>query len=622
MSDSEQQVSTGILPGFIARSFLAKFVIALLIVSLLIGGVSALTFQQTEDQLTDNVRDRYTDTAQDSASQIREWQQSRIETARLYSQFEVIQSGEPDEVQSFLVAEASRLPADVYQVHYVDLNSANVVASTSAARQDSTLNTREAPWQNEDLTYGDDEVFVSDAEEVHRRSIVSYVSPVEDGNPDTDRVIIVMANFDEVASDLPTPTGTQGVYSQVVDSQGRIVAGTQALKDIERNNGELETYSESEGVNERAVQRGLSGETGFLQDEGVRSDLRENFVVAYTNVPNQELAVITHVPTAEAFALRDTVTQNLAVLAATTFLGLGIIAVVFGRRTVTVLNRLTEKAEALEAGNLEVDLEATRADEFGTLTLAFASMRDALREQITEAEQARKEAEVSRAEAMEMNNYLQETAQRYSDIMQACARGDLTQRMSPEGENDAMDQIANNFNEMLSELEMTTGQLKSFAEEVEEGGSAVQESAQTVRSASEQVASSVQEISDDAYEQRDRMERLSREIEDVSATIESFADDHPDVDFGDSLDKIREVAELIDDAADLSNKTMEESESVAGAAEEQAAELTDVSSRAEELTQYAQYLGEGLNNFETEQEHEFVFQTGVGSTGPEEEADD
>jgi methyl-accepting chemotaxis protein len=163
---------------------------------------------------------------------------------------------------------------------------------------------------------------------------------------------------------------------------------------------------------------------------------------------------------------------------------------------------------------------------------------------------------------------------------------------------------------------MTTGQLKTFAVEVEEGGRNVQQSAETVRDASEQVADSVQKISDDAYDQKERLQNISEEMDAVATTLETYAEENPDVDFGDSLETIHEIAEMIGQAVDLGEETMAESENVAGAAEEQAAELNEVSSRAEELVRYAQYLGDGLSNFETEEEHEFVFQTGAGTTGP------
>jgi hypothetical protein len=58
---------------------------------------------------------------------------------------------------------------------------------------------------------------------------------------------------------------------------------------------------------------------------------------------------------------------------------------------------------------------------------------------------------------------------------------------------------------------------------------------------------------------------------------------------------------------------MAEAENVAGAAEEQAAELNEVSERANDLQRYAAPLRDILGRFETEAEHEFVFS--VGPTG-------
>jgi len=54
---------------------------------------------------------------------------------------------------------------------------------------------------------------------------------------------------------------------------------------------------------------------------------------------------------------------------------------------------------------------------------------------------------------MEVNNYLQQKADEFSQAMEATAAGDMTQRMETEGENESMDRIANEFNSMIEELE-------------------------------------------------------------------------------------------------------------------------------------------------------------------------
>jgi methyl-accepting chemotaxis protein len=208
-----------------------------------------------------------------------------------------------------------------------------------------------------------------------------------------------------------------------------------------------------------------------------------------------------------------------------------------------------------------------------------------------------------------MADYLQEKAEEFSVAMEQTAAGDMTTRMETDGENESMDRIAEEFNEMIEELEKTTGQLKSFSEEVAESGDVVLSSAESVREASEQVAESVQKISDEAYEQKDRLQAVSEDLDELVVSLEAFEDEH-DVDFSDTLEQFRSVATELQTAADISEEMMAESETVAGAAEEQAAELNEVSSRAEKLKRYARPLGDILERFETEAEHEFVFSGG------------
>lgn len=609
--------SSGILPDFIGGSFLAKFVVSLLIISLFIGGVSAFTYLETSNQLSQEAQTEYTGLAEQSVTQIVDWRSARSDTTRMLSQFEVIQSGNPDRIQDFLQQESTRLPPDVYRVHYVDLDNATILASTNLAKVDETLNTREAPWQTkESLDYGPDEVFISNASEVHLRSVVSFVSPVDTDAGD-NMVLVMQTDFDTVARGLPTPD-TRGqnvtVFSQVVDSQGRIVAGTQETSDLDRNDGSLEDYLPGRSTDTPVIQNAIEAENptaGFLQSS--TKNLSEDHIVAYAPVPGDDWAVAVHVPQSFAFSLRSTITNSLLLLVATTLVGLGAIAVTFGRGTTSALRRLTQKANALESGNLDVDLEPNRADEFGSLTASFANMRNALRERIKEAETARKEAEVSRAEAVELTNYLQEKADEYAQIMQKCAAGDITQRMETDGESEAMDRIAEEFNEMIGELEKTTGQLKSFSEEVDRAGNDVRTSAEAIRETSEEVAASAQTVSDETHTQQERLQEISENMDAVADKIEALAADQDNPELDESLEQLRSVATLISEVSEVTDEVMTEAENVAGAAEEQAAELTQISERAGDLSRYAGPLQEVLDRFKTESEHQFYFPTGPGS---------
>jgi len=610
--------ANSLLPGFLARSFLAKFLLALLLVTVVIVGVSAGTYVQTNEQLTEETETEYIGVANQSATQIEDWRTSRSETTRRLARFEVIQSGTQEQRQAFLQAETFQ--DDVYHVHLVNRSNANITATTNPAKEGEPLNTAEAPWQTDTIPYGQNGVFVSNATEALGRSLVSFVTEVETDSGE-NLILVMQTDLDALASDLPAPA--EGDYSQVVDSQGRVVAGTQETSALDRNDGTLQVYTENP-TQLAMLQSGLSGQTGFLEGSTVNGSVTaapptgtiSDYVIAYAPIQGDDWVVATHVPIASAYEFRNTITQSLLVLSVTAFLGIGLIGIVFGRGAVSALNRLTEKANRLEAGNLDVDLEVNRRDEFGQLTASFANMRNALRDRIQEAESARKEAEVSRSEALAMTDYLQEKAEDYSEVMRRCANGDLTQRMEIDNENDAMNQIAEEFNDMVGELEKTTGQLKTFSEEVAESSDIVLTNTRNVRQSAERVTQSVESINTDATEQEARLEELADSMDEVVSRLQSL-NGNPHVNISDELAQFQSVAQVLNEATGRTQSIRSEAAEASETSKEQAEQLDEVSERADRLKRYAKPLGGILDRFETAAEHEFVF-----SGGPSQPVDD
>jgi methyl-accepting chemotaxis protein len=613
-----------ILPQAIGGSFLAKFVISLLLVLVLVGGVSAYTFTQTSDQLSNEVEDEYTNVANQSALQVDNWLDSRGDTAVRLSNLGDMESGNVSIVQERINEEMNRLPDDIEDVHYIDMRNGEAVATSRPQLQPlgldpdedgdveeydfQTLSSNEAPWVTQgidDLDFGDDDLYISEPVFALRQSNIYFISPVE---TDTERdiVLVMQANLDELAGDLGT--NEEAEFTQIVDQRGKVVADSQEddVVDLEEGINEFPEYIEGAD----SLPAFIQGSSGFAESVDKGGTLDEAHVAGYDAVSNSDLVVITHVPSAQAFSLRSTVTNSLLVLVGTVFLGFLVIGFTFGRGTVNALSRLTSKAEELESGNLDVDLPVERADEFGRLTAAFAGMRDSLRDRIQEAEHSRREAEIARTEAEQLAEYLQEKAEEYSDVMQQVSAGDLTQSMEIDKENDAMDQIASDFNEMVTELEKTIGQLQSFSGEVMDSGEFVLSSTENIRQASEDVADSAQRISDDAHQQQNRLQAIVSDIDTVIATFEQLLEENPDLDVDEELDQLREFKGELEAAVETSDGLLTETENVAGAAEEQAAELNEVSARADRLKRYAQPLGEIVNKFDTDEEHEFVFSTG------------
>jgi methyl-accepting chemotaxis protein len=606
-----------VVPNAIRKRFALKFLIVLLFMGMAIGAVGVFATGQITEQTQDRIENEYSSLADQEATITTQWVDRNRQSVQLASNNDVWTA---DDVSTMERA-ARNLKSesvDIDGLHVVDATSddIDILASTGFDSSASFQGTNRE-WIG-DLEFSSlGQVKTSSVYDARGTATVGFVSPVGNG----DRYLVIESSVDDLASEFQGSQRSESGFTQVVNGDGAIMIdermgdddsaelfstyGDQASRQPIRDANALRSEQDPSGVNPE-----MSAQSNVI-DEEYAVGFAPVFI---TNGPD-DWVVLVHAPTSEVFGFVQTISEFGFVATGAAVLLMGLIGVVLGYNTSSSIERLTTKAEEMEAGNLDVEIETDRIDNIGRLNEAFGSMRDSLQTQIQEAESARKASEVSRAEAMEMSSYLQERAEEYSDIMQAGARGDLTQRMEPEGENEAMDQIAEDFNEMISELEKTTGQLKTFSEEVEESGRSVQQSAETVRDASEQVADSTQKISDDAYNQKERLQSISEDMDSVADSLEAFEAEANTVDFGDSLDSVRNMAATLNTAVELGEETMAESENVAGAAEEQAAELNEVSSRAQELVRYAQYLGDGLNNFETDEEHEFVFQTGAGGAG-------
>jgi len=241
-------------------------------------------------------RERYVGVATRVATDLEEWRRRRSGTTRRLAQSDAARNGTAAEQYDWLEFEGERLPADVYRINIVDPNDWTVVASSDPAKQGEPLNTREAPWQTDRLEYGSDDVFVSRADEALARSLVSFVAPV-DTDDDRQRRLVMQTSLDELAATFQRPS--RGVYSQIVDADGRIVAGTRPIQRLERNDGTLRTYPG--GTDATAVQQALGGASGFVAEPAINESDQgggdaDSYVVAYAGVENRAWAVLTHVP--------------------------------------------------------------------------------------------------------------------------------------------------------------------------------------------------------------------------------------------------------------------------------------------------------------------------------------
>ncbi len=610
-------------PGFIRKRFALKFGLAVLILAVAIAGIGLAATDQIATETREDVRQEYQSGADSDSETVERWVEQHRLSTRFVSRNTELTAVVSRDVRDALRREQANLSDDVFQMHVVTIDGDE--APTIKSSTDSELNTgtslAEGPrsWiaqnSSEIQNLQPEDVIIEDTYAVGDERVISFLSPVRGSNT---KYLVTELSVSGIAGTLQGEERAEGGFTQVVDSTSEQVLiaerPDQTLSQYATSDAALEPLRAADGLRDQAATAGVRDRI-----EG-NEVIDETYTVGYAPVDGTDWVVLTHAPRSSVFGFVQTVSNFGLFATIAAVLLITLTGTVLGYTTSTSIDRLTAKTEEMRSGNLDVPIKTSREDNIGRLYEAFAEMRDALRKKVNEAESARKEAEkarkqaeASRAEAMEMANYLEEKADQYSETMGKCASGDMTQRMSKDGESESMDRIAEEFNEMLSELEKTVGQLKSYVDEVEAAGIEVEQSAVTVREASEQVAKSTQTIAADAEDQKDRLDTISRTIDEIATDLESLSEEHPDAAIDAQLDRIQDVVTEVTELVELSEEAHHETDTVSAAAEEQAAELNEVSERANDLKRYAQPLRDILERFDTDAEHEFVFS--VGPTG-------
>jgi methyl-accepting chemotaxis protein len=494
-------------PEPVVRSYLAKFLVAVLLIVAGIGGVGAITYAETTDHLESTAREDYTAVAELSATELDRWTTERRATAAGIADSNAF-SRSAAGVENYLSGQLSLIADEVVALHFVERTSGEVIASSQTGEEGvdrgETVTSRE--WFDDNLLLGD-QVFTSPMYEVDGERRVAYVAHT----PLSEYVVMEVA-IAPVVADFRQPTAS--AFTTVVHADGTIGASDRDGVTGERYEEGAVLDAMSDG--EAAVGHVAATTFGFDRDA--------EYFVAYAPVPSEGWHVAVHVPLSEAYALSGVIGRNLLLIVGVAVVGLGLLGATLGRGTVAELNRLTRKARALEAGDLDVEFGTERRDEFGDLHGAFSTMRDSLGEQIESAETQRRRAEEAKAESEAFAERLEARATTFGATMNDCADGDLTARLDVEPDDpDALADIAAGFNGAMDELEAAIAEVDAFAAQVAERSEAVTDGADEVAAAGRETSDAVDEISAGAERQSRRLSEVAGEMEDMSATVEEVA---------------------------------------------------------------------------------------------------
>jgi methyl-accepting chemotaxis protein len=561
-----------VTPGALARSYLAKFLVALVVVVVAIGAVGAVTYAETTDQLESNAQNDYTAVAELSATEAGGWTSDRRATAAAVADNDIY-SENPDAVAAYLSSHLSRASDGVLAFHYVDPDDGSVIASSDEAGGDAdraeALTSQ--PWFDDGLLLGDT-VTTTPTYEVDGERRVAYVA----GTPKREYAVMEVS-LDALVGDFRQPT--DGAFTTIVETDGEIGAS-------DRDGVAGERYDEA--VRSQLFDR--QNPIGHVSSTGLGFADGDRYFVAYAPVPTEGWYVAVHVPLSEAYALSGMIGRNLLLIVGVAIVGLGLLGATLGRGTVTELNRLRGRASALADGDLDVDFDTERRDEFGDLADAFATMRDSLREQIQSAETQRERAEAAKAESEAFAERLESRANEFGNTMAACADGDLTARLEADPDDpEALRSIAAEFNDAMDELETAIAEVDAFAVEVADRSDAVTDGTDEAAAAGRETSDAVDEISAGAERQSRRLSEVAGEMEDMSATVEEVAASADEV-----ATTSRQADALTEEGREAAGDAVEElhgiearSESAAETVERLEAEMAEVDEIVETISEIA-----------------------------------
>jgi methyl-accepting chemotaxis protein len=533
-----------------------QFAVTVLIVLLVVASAGLFVQDMVGAELKHDTQVEMRTVAELEAQAFALWVEEHERLVVLLSDSERLRSTETAVAVADLADRQERLPEAVHAIHLVDRDTGGVVGSTGDVGTGETLDGMGVNWIDASLRDADrTAALVSEGFERDGTELVAFASPVSD-----ERAVVMTVDAAERAEGFRDPI--EGGFTQVVDSHGI----------VEFAGDDEAVLTEYRGGTEAdALQRGLAGESGVVEQDG--------FVVGYAPVAGTDWVVLTHAPESAAYALVNDIRRDLLLLVGLVTLGFVAIGLTIGRGTVRALDDLAETARRLEAGELDVSVESDRADEIGRLYEAFGAMRDAIREQLREAN--------------DLADHLDRKAAAYDEAMTRAADGDLTVRVDPASDNEAMRKVGQGFNEMVGSVESTLGAVRSFADDVAAASEEVTASTEEVSHASDEVAVSVQGISDGAVEQEEGLREVSSEMTDLSATIEEIASSSAEVATTSerAADRANTGAEYASDAMSEMRRIERQSERSA----EEVASLDAEMSRIEEVVSLIEGVAEQTN---------------------------
>ncbi len=492
-----------------------RYVIKIGAAALLVVGVllvaGAYTVVETQATIEQDAEQTLITAAEREAQGIEGWIDDRENDIETISRSNEVTDGDLDEIQQLLFTDLDILPDHVRSIHYYDMAEDEVLTSTDESRIGYNPEADGAEWARDSSTfYSVNHVQTTHPYEADGEKRMAFISPV---GGDSSRAIVIVTDLAARGELLATPIDGS-VVEVVSHANGEVVIAQDTGAILNQYFGLDRLPHLNSPVSEPRVDT-VSNDHELIDDT--------QMVVASVPVDGEPWTVTIAAPESTVFSAVGEITENLFILIGIAFLGLAGLGVVISRDINNSLDEMTGYAESIESGNLDVSIDRSRTDEFGQLAVLFTRIRDTLKKRLTEVEEQATQAAQAQSEAEAFADHLETKAREYEETMDTCRDGDLTARLDPQSESEALEQIGTSFNLMLDEWQETIIEVQSFAEQVHASNEAIVADVDEVGDASEEVAQSIDEIAQGADEQQSNLDQVANEMNSLSATIEEIA---------------------------------------------------------------------------------------------------
>ncbi|AEH36285.1 methyl-accepting chemotaxis protein [Halopiger xanaduensis] len=566
---------------------------AILVVTVVLLGAGYFSFTQAQASVESDAEETLLNAAEREADGIDKFVQDRNDNTVEISNSVNLANTDKSQLRASLRTYLEALPDSVHAIHYYSMENDEVEVSTQFNREGDTVDETTRPWAVDIDAFGSSgDVRSFEPYDVDGEKRIGFISPVAGQD---DHAIVLVINLEERSELLTSPI--DGGEIEVVATNGQI------------------TLAETTGtiLNESF----LMGDLSHLEDGALRP--RVDQVTAENDVVGDDQVVVATVPLSEkdwdvtviaphneVFDTASAVNRNILLLLGISIVGFVGVGAVISRDVNNSLEEMTGYAEAIEEGNLEVEIDQSRIDEFGQLGGLFARIRDTLQERLTEVEQqaqeaerAREQAEVSKAEAQQakaeaqeakaeaeaLSQHLEEKADEYRQSIEAAADGDLTRRLETASESEAMTEIGRAFNEMLTDIEAMVVRIQTVANQVDEKSSEVTASTEEIRASSGEVAESIEEISAGAETQNEKLTTAAAEMSDLSATVEEIASSSNTV-----ADQSEQAAERGQEGQEAASDVVEQMDRIESKAVDTAEEMATLQEEVERIGEVVELI--------------------------------